>query len=233
MLQYKSIPAQVKDVDVKTRTVTGYFSSFGVKDSDGDIIEPGFYGKSIKENGPGSSRPRIMHLYQHDTRLVLGKPSTLTEDGKGLYFETAIVDTSYGTDVLKLYEAGVLDEHSVGIEVLRSRYDKNNETRHLLEGKLWEGSTVTWGANEDTPFVGFKSAQPDQVLKRIDSLTKLLRTGDVTDDTFIKLEYELQQIKTWASELLHPLPVEKATDAPDDEELTALIQLISTQIKSI
>ena len=53
----------IKDVDVQTGIVTGYFSVFGNLDSDGDIVLPGAFKKTIKENGPDSSKPRILHLY--------------------------------------------------------------------------------------------------------------------------------------------------------------------------
>src|SRR6056297_3427321 len=71
----------VKDVDVERRMIEGYYSVFDYKDSDGDIITPGAYTKTIKENGP-SGKNRIMHLYQHDPLTVLGKPSMLVEDEK-------------------------------------------------------------------------------------------------------------------------------------------------------
>lgn len=233
MLTYKNIDRVVNDVDMNTRMVTGYFSSFDTLDSDNDIIRKGFYAKSIRENGPGTDKDRIMHLYQHDVLMPLGKPKTLTEDATGLYFETPIVKTSYGDDVLKLYEAGIF-EHSVGIEVIRANKNDNGE-RELLEGKLWEGSTVTWGANENTPFMGFKSAEPARVLDRIDKISKALRNGTFTDETFIQLEYQLQQIKKWASELTNPPAAEpeKLTDAPDDSDDLALITLIRTQIQSL
>ena len=74
----KSFGGCVKDVDAASRIVTGYFSSFGFKDSDGDIIIPGAFKKTIKERGPSGSN-RIFHLWQHRTDMVLGKPRVLKE----------------------------------------------------------------------------------------------------------------------------------------------------------
>jgi len=58
--QYKtdSISATIKDVDGKQGIVSGYFNSFNNVDSDGDIIRPGAFTKTIAENGPASARPR-------------------------------------------------------------------------------------------------------------------------------------------------------------------------------
>ena len=42
---------QIKDVDGKKGIVTGYFSDFNSIDSDGDIIKPGAFQKSISHYG--------------------------------------------------------------------------------------------------------------------------------------------------------------------------------------
>jgi len=41
----------VQDVDLKSRTVTGYFSKFDNIDSDRDMIVYGAFSKTIKERG--------------------------------------------------------------------------------------------------------------------------------------------------------------------------------------
>ena len=45
-------PIQIKDIDGKKGIVTGYFADFNSIDSDGDIIRPGAFSKSISEWGP-------------------------------------------------------------------------------------------------------------------------------------------------------------------------------------
>ena len=197
MIQYKSIPNSIKDVDTKGRTVTGYFSSFGNVDSDGDIIRQGAFEKSVRERGPEGAN-RVFHLLQHNPRQPLGKPVALQEDDKGLYFETPFPDTMLANDTLKLYEAGIYSEHSIGFEVLNSNTDTNDgeEVNILTELKLWEGSTVTWGANENTPFEGVKSLKtPAEIADEIEQIQKFLRKGDVTDYTFELLELQLEHLK--------------------------------------
>ena len=86
---YKDIPAEVKDVDVKKGIVEGYFSTWDIVDAHGDEIVQGAFKKTLQENGPGSSKPRIHHLWSHSSRHPLHRfqeTGTLLEDSKGLFF---------------------------------------------------------------------------------------------------------------------------------------------------
>ena len=170
----------LKDVDVKGRTVTGYFSAFGSKDSDGDIIVPGAFSKSLSENGPTGSN-RIQFLWQHDVSLPMGKPHILKEDPYGLYFEAKVANTTWGNNALALYDAGVINEHSIGFQTIQSS-DKGSHNE-LTELRLYEGSAVTFGANPNTPFTGMKSEQlKNEFIKKLDVLMKGVKTGTLTTD---------------------------------------------------
>lgn len=156
--QTKNTGGKLKDVDTTGRTVCGYFASFNTLDSDGDMFAPGSFAKSLNENGS-----RIMHLLQHNTMQPIGRPTVLKEDNTGLYFETPIAKTQLGDDVLQLYRDGVYKEHSVGFEMINSQQSSVDSRQSaepvnvIKEARLWEGSTVTWGANANTPFMGMKS----------------------------------------------------------------------------
>ena len=101
---YKSSPiGELIDADEKSGIVKGYGSVFNNVDSDGDIITPGAYTKTIMENGS-----RVKYLYQHNMDQPLGKMVNLYEDEKGLMFEAKIPKTQLGTDVLELMKAGVI-----------------------------------------------------------------------------------------------------------------------------
>ena len=213
-------PASVKDVDISSRTVTGYFASFGNLDSDGDVFTPGAFKKTISERGPSGAN-RIIHLLQHDTLKPLGKPDILFEDSAGLYFETKVAKTTYGDDVLKLYETGTFNEHSVGFVTIDE--ERKDETTNILkEVKLYEGSTVTWGANEATPFMGFKSLDKGNITDRLEKLSKSVSKGTFTDDTLQLLEIEFEQLKS----LLHEGPIEQITP---DEKADQLINSFKNQ----
>lgn len=158
-------------IDAEGRRVMGYFAAFGNKDSDGDIIMPGAFAKSIAERGPQSNKNRILFLRDHDSSKVLGRLDVLREDDKGLYFEAVMAKTPLGDEALELYKMGALTEHSIGYQIIKSRYDQANTANILEEIKLWEGSVVPWGANEMTPLVGIKGIAPDY-LNRLEQLAK-------------------------------------------------------------
>lgn len=204
--QVKSFDAEVKDIDTKQGVVTGYFASFGNVDSDGDVIQKGAFAKSIAENGPQSEQPRIMHLWQHDAQKPLGRPHVLKEDDHGLYFESKIADTSWGADALKLYEAGVINEHSIGFQTLRSKSDHidGDEVNVIKEVKLYEGSSVTWGANENTPTTGMKGMDVDKAVEKVQRLTKAVRSGTFRDETFHLLEIQLKQLEQFIIDNVSP-----------------------------
>src|SRR4051812_12908348 len=111
-----SVSGVIKDVDVKTGTITGYFSIFGNVDSDGDMIMPGAFKRTLQNN-----YKRLKHLNQHRSYEPLAATKnerlSIKEDQQGLYFESVISQTSYGKDTILLYQDGVLDEHSIGYEV--------------------------------------------------------------------------------------------------------------------
>ncbi len=242
--QTKSIGGNLKDVDTAGRTVCGYFASFNTKDSDGDMFAPGCFAKSINENGD-----RIIHLLQHNTLQPIGRPSTLKEDAQGLYFETPVANTQLGDDVLQLYRDGVYKEHSVGFEMINSgqssvasQQSLDEEPVNIIkEARLWEGSTVTWGANANTPFRGIKSNPSlatnhysltttedilDEALERSSLIYKQLHRGNLHDDTYTLLEIELKQLQS----LLAARPFNNTSPA-NDESLDVLNK-INEMLKS-
>jgi HK97 family phage prohead protease len=194
-ISFKNYNATIKDLDVATGIVTGYFSQFNSIDLDGDVIMPGAFTKTIAERGPDSSKPEIAYLWQHDTTKPLGKLMVLREDNFGLYFEAKMSDTTWGEDALKLYRDGVITQHSIGYQVIKSvetQMDMEEEVEQIYEVKLWEGSAVTFGANPNTPFTGFKSLEERE--DRIKTLVKAIKNGSYTDETFGLIEFELLKL---------------------------------------
>lgn len=182
-----------KDVDVKSRIVSGFLSGFGNVDKGNDIIEKGAFAKSINERFS-----KIFFLLQHDMQKPLGKFQVLEEKDSGLYFEAKVSNTSYGTDLLQLYEDGVINEHSIGFNTIKA--ERKSGIRIIKELKLFEGSAVTIGANENTPFLGFKSAIAE-ISDKQSKILMALKNGNLTDETFIMLEYSLKQLQAEAYEL--------------------------------
>lgn len=197
LLEFKSITAEVKDVDTKSRVITGYLSNFGNVDYDNDIIEKGAFKKSITER-----KNSIFFLNQHDWKQPHGKFSELVEDSKGLRFvSNPLPNTTYSNDALELYASGIVKEHSIGFNTVKSDYDKKEGVRVIREVKLFEGSNVTLGANPETPFTGFKSLTLTEANDQVKSIVKLLKDGTLTDETFNILEIALKQLQKQMFEL--------------------------------
>jgi HK97 family phage prohead protease len=199
---YKSFGLEVKDVDAKSGVVSGYFSAFGMVDSDGDIMMPGAFKRSIQDWGV-DGKQRIKHLLNHDPSKPLGKLMSLKEDSYGLYYESKIGTHQLGKDFIKMVESGLIGEHSIGFRTLREQ--KSGEANEIHEVMLFEGSSLTaWGANENTPLLGLKNmGNVEQVKDQIKAFEKFIRDSDVTDETIdlclIKVKQLAQAIEMMSS----------------------------------
>lgn len=192
-IEYK-LGGSVRDVDATKRIVTGYFTNSGSLDSDKDIFEEGAFRKTIKEHGP-QGKNRIWHLWMHDSLQPINKPNVLKETKDGVYFETRMIDTPISLLALQLYVEGAISEHSVGFETLKWDDDEQKNIRTIKEVKMWEGSTVLWGANENTPFAGLKSEQ--EIQYRVGVLEKLLRTANFEkDEVYELIIQEIERLKS-------------------------------------
>ena len=229
LYQYKNtfLAAQVKDVDQKQGIVSGYFSAFNNVDADGDIIRSGAFTKTIRENGPGSSKPRIKHLMNHDVNQVPGVLQVLKEDSTGLYYESKAGTHTLGQDYIKMVESGIITEHSIGFRTVKRNqlqdYEgyKSNPSGgwfEITEVKLWEGSSLTgWGANENTPITGLKGLSIDQqlqkMLERSNALEKFCRNTTASDETIELLLIEQKQLTQLIIDLQKQItqPVEETT----------------------
>jgi HK97 family phage prohead protease len=196
LLEYKKNSfGAVKDIDIKNRVITGYLSSFNTTHNSGDQIREGAYKKTLQER-----RDQIMFLNQHNFAQPHGKFAILQEDKDGLYFESnPLIDTTYSQDAMKLYEAGIISEHSVGFITMNKEYKNNN--RIITEMKLYEGSNVTIGDDPNTPFMGFKSLTISETNDKIGIILKFFKAGTVTDDTFQLLEIALKDLQKHAYEI--------------------------------
>lgn len=207
ILTYKddTLSAEIMDINPKQGIVTGYFSKFNNVDGDGDIIRPGAFTKTIKENGPQSSLPRIKHLLNHDPSLPLGVLTSLTEDGYGLLYESQIGSHEGGEDFIKMVESGLITEHSIGFKIIKrnqiqsyENYLKNPQLGQyeITEIKLYEGSSLTaWGANPLTPITSLKSLNDvDMLVAKHEAIEKFCRNTTATDDTIQMLLLHSKQL---------------------------------------
>ncbi|MFZ9327805.1 MAG: HK97 family phage prohead protease, partial [Polynucleobacter sp.] len=199
---YKNQSLEVKDVDAKQGIVSGYFSAFGMVDSDGDIMMPGAFKRSIQDWGP-DAKGRIKHLLNHDPSKPLGRIMELKEDNYGLFYRSQVGKHQLGQDFVKMVESGLISEHSIGFRTLREQ--KNDSANEIHEVMLFEGSSLTaWGANEHTPMLGIKSIKNiDEIKEQIRNFEKFIRNSDVTDETIelclIKVRQLAQAVEQMSS----------------------------------
>ena len=199
----------IKDIDSDKREVAVYLSVFDEIDSDNDIIKRGAFKKSLKERGVNSkSNRKIAFLRYHDWEMPIGKFITLEEDDKGLFAVGQLGTSSLGEDAWRDYDEGIIREHSIGFQYIEDktkfREDKTLESGgyyEIKELKLWEGSAVTFGANEHTNVVDVMKAadKPDyalKIFKEIEVLQKSLINGQGTDERLYNIEMKLKYLQS-------------------------------------
>ena len=98
----------------------------------------------------------------------------------------------------------------------------------IKEIKLYEGSNVTLGANNNTPFTGFKSYNLKQVNDQYKQILKAYRNDTFTDETFGLLEIALKQLQAQMFELGKQSLETKTADSVTDIEVNKPI-IISTE----
>lgn len=132
-------------------TFEGYASVYGNVDLDNEVVDRGAFTKTISERGA-----RVKLLLQHDTNRPIGIGRVAdTEVGLKVYGKLAL-STDDGRNAYGLMREGVLDQFSIGFEVVKSK--RAGKVLHLTELKLWEVSLVTFPANPAAMVQTVKSA---------------------------------------------------------------------------
>ncbi len=190
----------IMDVDTEQRRVKAVWARCGNIDLDNDIIVPEAFTKTLAERGP-SGKNLIWSLVDHCAEMdyVIGKPEQIYIENDMLIAITPIIETEKGEDIIKLYEAGLINQHSIGFSTMQSNVDKEG-VRTITELKLYEGSAVLWAANPETPTLGFKSEmikdKKQELNNRLERLIKAFKGGKFTDETFSLIEIEIKRIQS-------------------------------------
>lgn len=216
--EYKTLQLEIKDADIKEGVVTGYGSSFDREDAAGDTVRPGAFAKTIAEQGPLSTQPRIKYLLNHDVSLPVGKLLTLEEDAFGLKYEAKSGSNNSAQDYLKMIESGLITEHSIGYRTIKQLVNQETYQADLLEIKLYEISGLSgWGCNQWTPLTGVKSEdQLAAATKRMERLEKFCRNSTATDETIEALLIEVKQLNQLVADLKSTEPVKSTQPAKKD-----------------
>jgi len=226
----KSADGTIIDIAPETRTVKACWSRIGNLDLDNDIIVASAFTKTIAERGP-LGKNMVWSLVDHraDMAHTLGKPKELYIEGDMLVAVTDLVETECGEDAIKLYEAGLINQHSIGFSTIKSEYDSQTGVRTITELKLYEGSAVLWGANPETPTLGFKGEYKntkETLSLRLENLIKAFRGGTFSDDTFALMEIQIKQIQ---AELVALEVAETITQPAEAVEPTKAVEEASNE----
>jgi uncharacterized protein len=157
-VKYKDIKIQLKEIGDEG-TFSGYAAVFNNTDLGGDIIAPGAFTKSIKEN------PRVPVLWSHDTREVIGINKEVKEDSVGLHVSgQLILDVQRAKEARFLVKEGAVKGLSIGYDPVVVDYTRANEgIRILKEVKLWEYSLVPFPMNPEATITGVKNLDEFEV----------------------------------------------------------------------
>lgn len=220
----KSQGLEVKDLDEGSRKVALYLSKFDNVDSDNDVIRRGAFKKSIQERGPmAASNRKIAFLRFHNWEMPIGKFLELSEDEFGLYAVAQLGNSTLGNDALADYKDGIINEHSIGFKYVKDkiRFVEDSGLDNGIDGfyeisevKLFEGSAVTFGANEFTPVVEVAKTQGrvetlDDLGLQIDTVLKALSNGQGSDDRLYNLEMKLKYLNAQLLTLAKAEPFDK------------------------
>jgi HK97 family phage prohead protease len=254
----KYADANIIDVSTSSRIVTGFFNSYNFFDSDKDVLIMGAAKKSIEERGVNSNAvAKIKHALNHDLTTLVGKLQVLEETTKngitGIYFESKIANTTLGNDTLINYKEGIYDNHSIGfkynqlslIESEKNPVAWNEVVSKLLnpedaemmgylylvkEINLFEGSTVAFGANSLTPFLGVKSGSKESMtlalVSKLNQLEHTVKNGMQSDEMLSTFELQIKQFKQILKEIEVAETFDKTTLAkvPSDAKSSETIK---------
>jgi phage head maturation protease len=156
--------SDAKVLDDRQGIVEAYVNTMGVRDADGDIIDPAAFNASIKSNLP------IPVLAGHDQSKLVGKvlfaqaEPVGTGDEHRLYTRMQFnMDTTSGSEAFSNIAGEYIREWSVGFNLPAGDavvYDRAGKTtvRRILDLDWVEVSAVIRGASPSTSTIGVKSA---------------------------------------------------------------------------
>lgn len=166
---------ELKDVATETGQVAFYYSSFNNEDLGGDIVLPGAFKKTVKDN--------FKHIYHNrDHSQSVGAPKSFEEDKKGAFVVSQLgVKTICGSDCFEQYKAGMVKGHSMEYVATKREYNEETYTRTIKEATLWGVTTVTEiPMNLNTPTISLKTYE--DIEDQLQKISKFLKTANISDE---------------------------------------------------
>jgi HK97 family phage prohead protease len=210
----------IKDINIEKREVVFAFSKFNDYDSDDDITMNGAFSKTIRESGPQGA-DRIRHVFNHDkSSPPIGRILKMWEDSDFAYAHSKMVNNQTANDVWDAYKEGALNEHSY---FGKSYNPERNEKGGIVikEVKLFEVSTVLWGAQESAKLkqlikgdiMGIEAIK--ELKEHLMGIKNFVRKSNSSDDFLYQLESEIEK----AFDIILPIslePIQAVEKTPED-----------------
>lgn len=145
-------------LEIKTIAAEGQFegvlSPYGNVDGGRDVVEPGAFTKTLKEQG----LTRVL-LWQHKVDTPIGE-LTLEDRQDGLWAKgQLLMDLPEAQKAYLLIKTRIIKGLSIGFESIKDSIEGG--IRHLKEVKLYEGSIVTFPMNEMALITAVKGKRGD------------------------------------------------------------------------
>jgi HK97 family phage prohead protease len=247
----KGVKDSVLDIDDNSRVVKNVFNRMGILDSDGDVIETNALNKTLKEQGP-QGKNVLYHVVDHifSVKTTVGLMREAFVETKDAFADfigvTEIPNTTLGNDILELYKAGVIKNHSISFWTIKAEdatAKDGTRYRSIKEIKLKEGSSVLIGANEQTPNLSVgKSAEVEKYyteqIECLKSFYKDLEHLNLSDNLFELGAYKIKQLETKVSELLTSINSQSddamksiEVNGIDESELMEKLMLLNIKTK--
>lgn len=142
---------EIKDITA-AGTFEGLLSPYGNVDQGADVVEPGAYAKTLKDQG--STRPL---LWQHKSDVPIGQ-ITLDDRPDGLWCSgQLLMQLPEAQKAYLLIKAQIVKGLSIGFQSIKDEIEGG--IRKLKEIKLYEGSIVTFPMNEMALITGVKGKE--------------------------------------------------------------------------
>lgn len=160
----------------------------------------------------------ILGLYDHNVGNLLCRTSNgslrFNDTDAGLEFDIDLPDTQLGRDTYEMCRSGLLSSCSFGFSAVKDEwlYENNEETRIIVEARLYEVSIVAQPAYPTTSV----SAR---------SLSSFLEGKELTEDEQNSVKAEIEKLSALLpheEEKREEPATEPATESEDDPEIQAL-----------
>ena len=174
--------------EAPTRTISGVAAPYGVSATVSDGTSVQFAPGSLPVDGKA---PKLF-MY-HDSSQPVGLVTSRSETSEGMMFSAKIADTVAGNEALQLAKEGVLDNVSVGVDVIDSYRDDNGTM--VITSAVWRELSLV-------PIPAFSGA----------TITDVAASADTTPDEISVTEPQVEE--TPMSEHIEAAAPEAAPTAP-------------------